>query len=80
MILEVSNKNPDMMRRAARSLLTTIENRTGLYVGVEKLTTRHYLGGNGTLERDEKGTDVWLYMIDPNSGEIMTRESKPVKK
>lgn len=69
-----------MMRRTTRSLLTTIENKTGLYVGVEKLTTRHYLGENGTLEKDEKGTDVWLYMVDPNSGEILTRESKPVKK
>lgn len=68
------------MRRRARSLLTAIEDKTGLIVGLEKLTARHYLGDNGTLENDKKGTDVWLYLVDPGTGKILTRESTHVKK
>lgn len=69
-----------MMRRQSRSLLTVIEEKTGLYAGLEKLTARHYLGENGTLETDAKGTDVWLYLVDPVNGQILTKESMPVKK
>lgn len=68
------------MRRRSRSLLTAIEDKTGLVVGLEKVTVRHYRGENGTLESDNKGTDVWLYLVDPGNGKILTRESTPVKK
>lgn len=68
------------MRRRARSFLTAIEEKTGYVVGLEKLTSRHYLGENGTLESDTRGTDVWLYLLDPQTGSILARESKPVKK
>lgn len=78
LVVEVS-VNPDMMRRRARGLLSAIEEKTGLVAGLEKITARHYLGENGTLETDPKGTDIWLYLIDPNSGEILTRVSMPVK-
>ncbi|XP_072950018.1 cadherin-99C isoform X2 [Epargyreus clarus] len=80
LVVEVSNMNRETMRRHARSLLATIEDKSGLVAGLEKLTARHFLGENGTLESDDKGTDVWLYLVDPVSGEILTRESKPVKK
>lgn len=76
----MSDLNPDVIRRRARSLLAAIEDKSGLVAGLEKLTARHYLGENGTLEVDSKGTDVWLYLIDPSTGEILTRESPPVKK
>uniref|UniRef100_A0A2A4J1V5 Cadherin domain-containing protein n=1 Tax=Heliothis virescens TaxID=7102 RepID=A0A2A4J1V5_HELVI len=80
LVVEVADLNADTMRRRSRSLLTAIEEKTGLYAGLEKLTSRHYLGENGTLESDAKGTDVWLYLLDPATGEILSRESKPVKK
>ncbi|CAH0583152.1 unnamed protein product [Chrysodeixis includens] len=78
LVVEVLDLNADAMRRRSRSLLAAIEEKTGLVAGLEKLTSRHYLGQNGTLESDNKGTDVWLYLIDPNTGEILNRESKPV--
>ncbi|XP_026731522.1 cadherin-99C [Trichoplusia ni] len=78
LVVEVMDLNADAMRRRSRSLLAAIEEKTGLVAGLEKLTSRHYLGQNGTLESDNKGTDVWLYLIDANTGEILSRESKPV--
>lgn len=78
LVVEVS-VNPDTMRRRSRSLLTAIEEKTGLVAGLEKLTARHYLGENGTLETDTKGTDVWLYLVDPSTGHILARESASVK-
>ncbi|KAJ0177892.1 hypothetical protein K1T71_006765 [Dendrolimus kikuchii] len=80
LILEVADLNADAMRRRARHLLSTIEEKTGLVAGLEKLTARHYLNENGTLESDSKGTDVWLYLIDPSTGEILVRDSMPVQK
>lgn len=64
----------------ARNLLSAIEEKSGLVAGLEKLTPRLYLGENGTLESDPKGTNVWLYLLDPNTGDILTRDSLPVKK
>ncbi|KAL4707263.1 hypothetical protein ACJJTC_019801 [Scirpophaga incertulas] len=80
LVVEVSNVNADAMVRRARSVLMTIEKESGLVAGLEKLTDRHYLGVNGTLESDSKGTDVWLYLVDPSTGKILTRDSAPVKK
>ncbi|KAG6457226.1 hypothetical protein O3G_MSEX010182, partial [Manduca sexta] len=80
LVVEVADLNAEAMRRKARSLLSAIEEKTKLVAGLEKLTARHYLDENGTLESDTKGTDVWLYLIDPVTGEILTRESEPVKK
>lgn len=79
LVVEVSDHNPDEIRRRARSLLTAIEEKSGLIAGVEKLTNRHYLGVNGTLESDPKGTDVWLYLVDPKTSGILTRDSQRVK-
>lgn len=79
-MVEVADMNADSIRRNARSLLTVLEEKTGLVAGIEKLTARHYLGENGTLERDNKGTDMWLYLVDPNTGAILARESAFVKK
>ncbi|XP_050665253.1 cadherin-99C isoform X2 [Leptidea sinapis] len=81
MIIELADVNIDTMTALqARSLLYEVEQKSGLVAGLEKLTPRLYLGENGTLESDPKGTSVWLYLLDPNSGEILTRESKPIKK
>ncbi|RVE54613.1 hypothetical protein evm_000734 [Chilo suppressalis] len=80
LVLEVSNLNTDAMGRRARSVLTAIEKESGLVAGLEKLTDRHYLGVNGTLESDSKGTDIWLYLVDPATGKILTRDSQSVKK
>lgn len=80
LIVDVPNLNVDAMTTLeARNLLSTIETKSGLVAGLEKLTPRLYLGENGTLESDPKGTNVWLYLLDPSSGEILTRESEPVK-
>ncbi|XP_013142177.1 PREDICTED: protocadherin-15, partial [Papilio polytes] len=79
LVVEVADLNAETLRRQSRSFLQAIEEKSGLVAGLEKLTARHYLGENGTLESDSKGTDVWLYLVDPNTGAILSRESTPVK-
>ncbi|XP_013173733.1 PREDICTED: protocadherin-15 [Papilio xuthus] len=79
LVVEVADLNAETLRRQSRSFLQAIEEKSGLVAGLEKLTARHYLGENGTLESDTKGTDVWLYLVDPNTGAILSRESTPVK-
>ncbi|CAH2244012.1 jg2522 [Pararge aegeria aegeria] len=81
LIVEVADLNINAMSPLqARNLLSGIEEKSGLVAGLEKLTPRLYLGENGTLESDTRSTNVWLYLLDPNTGEILTRESQPVKK
>ncbi|XP_045767682.1 cadherin-99C isoform X1 [Maniola jurtina] len=81
LIIEVADLNVNAMTPLkARNVLAAIEEKTGLVAGLEKLTSRLYLGENGTLESDSRGTNVWLYLLDPNTGEILTRESQPVQK
>ncbi|VVC88252.1 unnamed protein product [Leptidea sinapis] len=63
MIIELADVNIDTMTALqARSLLYEVEQKSGLVAGLEKLTPRLYLGENGTLESDPKGTSVWLYL------------------
>lgn len=79
-MVEVADLDEDSLRRRRRSLLDAIEEKSGLVAGIEKLTSRHILGVNGTLESDPKGTDVWLYLLEPSTGTILARDSEPVKK
>ncbi|XP_041989254.1 cadherin-99C [Aricia agestis] len=80
-IIEIGDIGSDAMTTLqARNLLNVVEEKSGLVAGLEKVTPRFYLGENGTLESDPKGTDVWLYLLDPNTGDILIRESETVKK
>ncbi|XP_052739794.1 cadherin-99C [Bicyclus anynana] len=81
LIMEVGDQNMGAITPLqARNLLVGVEEKSGLVAGLEKLTPRLYLGENGTIENDPKATNVWLYLLDPNTGEILTRDSQPVKK
>ncbi|XP_061704907.1 cadherin-99C [Cydia pomonella] len=79
-VMEVSSLDSEALRRRSRSVLDAVEKRSGLVAGLEKLTARHYIGENGTLESDDRGTDIWLYLLDPTTGKILARESKSVTK
>lgn len=57
-----------------------IEDHSELIVGVEKLATREFIGVNNTLESDASGTDIWFYVIDPETETILPRNHSLVKK
>lgn len=71
MILVIGDAKPDVVATKLDTLINVIQDQTGLVVGVEKLTAREYIGGNGTLEVDTSATDVWFYVIDPETETIL---------
>lgn len=71
MILVIGDAKPDVVATKLDTLINVIQDQTGLVVGVEKLTTREHVGGNGTLEVDPSATDVWFYVVDPESDTIL---------
>lgn len=80
MILVIGDAIPDKVQTKLDEISRIMQEQTGLIIGVEKLTAREYIGGNGTLEVDTGATDVWFYAIDPESDVILSRNSSLIKR
>lgn len=79
-ILVVGDAKPDVVQKKLDTITNVIQEQSGLIVGIEKLTIREFIGGNGTIETDPTGTDVWFYLIDPTDDSILSRNSSLVKR
>lgn len=71
MVLVIGDAKPDVVATKLDTLIHVIQEQSGLIVGIEKLTVREYVGQNGTLETDPDATDVWFYIVDPQSDAIL---------
>lgn len=71
MVFVIGDAKPDVVSTKLDTLIDVIEAQTGLIVGVDKLTKREYIGVNGTLEIDSTATDVWFYLVDPETDTIL---------
>ncbi|XP_044262144.1 cadherin-99C [Tribolium madens] len=80
LVLVIGDAKPDIVQKKLTLITDIIQDQTGLIVGVEKLTTREFIGTNGTLESDPSGTDIWFYVIDPETDMILPRNSTLVKR
>lgn len=80
MILVVGDAKPDLVATKLDTLVQVIQEQSGLIVGIEKLTAREYVGGNGTVETDPEATDVWFYVVDPESDAILPTNHSLVKR
>nr|CAI5831259.1 unnamed protein product [Callosobruchus analis] len=80
MILVIGDAKPDTVQSKLEDIARIIQEQSGLIVGIEKLTQREYIGGNGTLEVDPDATDIWFYVVDPENDVILPRNSSVVKR
>ncbi|KAH1012859.1 hypothetical protein HUJ05_011939 [Dendroctonus ponderosae] len=80
LILVIGDAKPNIVQKKLDDIVKVIQDQSGLIAGIEKLGSRQFIGGNGTLENDPEGTDVWFYVIDPDTDEILTRNSSLVKR
>ena len=71
MVLEIGDAKPDVVANKIDVVTSVIQEQSGLVVGIEKLNVREFVGENGTLESDPAGTDVWFYVVDPESDTIL---------
>lgn len=80
LVLVLQDARPDLVQGEAQRLVDILEQHSGLVVGVERLTARHFLADNATLQTDGSGTDVWFYAVDPDTGRILERNSTRVQR
>ncbi|XP_026273024.1 cadherin-99C [Frankliniella occidentalis] len=80
LVLVLQDVRPERVQGEAQRLVAILEQHSGLVVGVERLTARHFLADNATLQTDGAGTDVWFYAVDPETGRILERNSTRVQR
>lgn len=80
MVLVIGDAKPDLVATKLDTLIQVIQEQSGLIVGIEKLTAREYVGVNGTVEVDPDATDVWFYVVDPESEAILPTNHSLVKR
>lgn len=79
-ILVIGDANPEKIENKLGEITRIIQEQIGLIVGIEKYSPRKYINENGTLETDPTGTDIWLYVVDPATDEILERNNTLVQK
>ncbi|XP_050294063.1 cadherin-99C isoform X2 [Anthonomus grandis grandis] len=80
LILVIGDAKANDLQKKINEIISVIHVQSGLIPGIEKLGSREYITENGTLEIDPEGTDVWFYLIDPESDEILPRNHTLVKR
>lgn len=80
LVLVLQDVRPERVQGKAERLVAILEQHSGLVVGVDRLTARHYLADNATLQVDPTGTDVWFYAVDPATGHILDRNNTRVQR
>ncbi|XP_030756707.1 cadherin-99C [Sitophilus oryzae] len=80
LILVVGDATPSAVQKKLDDILRIVQDQSGLIAGVEKLGFREFIGANGTLEIDQEGTDIWFYVIDPETDKILPRNHSLVKR
>lgn len=73
LVLVIGDAKPDVVSTKIDTITAIVEEQTGLIMGIDKLQSREYFGPNGTLEIDSAATDVWFYLIDPETDAVLPR-------
>ncbi|XP_014256144.1 cadherin-99C isoform X2 [Cimex lectularius] len=79
-IMAIKDLSADKVQHKEDSVVDLLEQRTGLIIGLEKLSPLESTKDNITLNTDTTGTDVWFYAIDPQTEKILPRNSTLVEK
>lgn len=80
LIMVISDKTAEEVQKQEDAVISTIEERTGLIIGVERLRPLQYTRDNITIESDPSGTDFWFYAISPDNETILERNSTRIKR
>ncbi|XP_067617617.1 cadherin-99C [Eurosta solidaginis] len=80
MSLAFSDSAPNELRKYYSALEELLEEKTnGLISGIERFSNRKLITNNGTIVENPAATDVWFYLIDPKTEEILKRNDTVVK-
>ncbi|ALC46613.1 Cad99C [Drosophila busckii] len=80
MALAFSNVAPSELRNSFTAIEELLEKRSnGLISRVERLSNRKIMTENGTILEYPNATDVWFYLIDPKTNQILERNDNVVQ-
>lgn len=80
LVLVIGDAKPDVVQTKLDTITHVIQEQSDLIVGIEKLSSRKFISGNGTLETDNAATDVLFYVIDPETDTILSRNHSLVRR
>lgn len=80
LVLVIGDAKPDVVSTKLDLITAVVEEQTGLIMGIDKLQSREYFGPNGTLEIDPAATDIWFYLIDPETEAVLPRNHSIVQR
>lgn len=77
--LVFSDSTPNEIRNHYIALEELLEEKTnGLVSGIERFSNRKFLNENGSIIENPAATDVWFYLIDPETEMILQRNDSIV--
>lgn len=79
-ILVIGDAEANKILKKKNIIVDTISQITGLIVMIEKVTSRQYIGENNTLVTDPMNTDVWFYVIDPETDLILKNNDTKIQR
>lgn len=79
-VLAIKDVGAETVQHKEDFIVDLLEQRTGLIVGVEKLSSLESTKDNITLIPDPESTDFWFYTIDPSTEKILLRNSSTVER
>lgn len=80
MSLVFSDSSPNEIRNHYAALEELLEEKTnGMISGIERFSNRKFLNENGTIIENPQATDVWFYLIDPQTEQILKRNDSVIQ-
>ncbi|XP_015606364.1 cadherin-99C isoform X1 [Cephus cinctus] len=80
LVMAILDAPPDTLQKEALRIARTVEEKTGLLIGIDRITVRKTLTKNGTVETFPQDSDVWFYAVDPDTETILDRNSTRLQK
>lgn len=77
--LHVVDSQPSQVRTHQNELEELLAEKTNLIAGIERFSNRKMMKENGTIIENPEETDVWFYIIDTDSEEILKRSDNLLK-
>lgn len=75
--LAFSDASPKEIRNHYNALEELLyEKSSGYITGIERFSNRRFLNQDGVVEENPTATDIWFYIISPDTEEILSRDSE----
>ncbi|XP_052841310.1 cadherin-99C isoform X2 [Drosophila gunungcola] len=78
MALSFPNAAPGDLRNYYTELEELLDKKTGLVSGIERMSSQKYLAKNGSVIENPAATDIWFYLIDPKTEQLVSRKDSIV--